>query len=74
MDVYELIRELSQFSADTEVKFFVSAKREVYVDASSTRQKKSQKVTVKFNRFVDFDSLDDNELDKNPYIVINLTD
>lgn len=83
MTVYELIQELSQYNADTEVKFHCNAEYDTDVEAEFDRENKdnAQEVTVtaSFDEDVDFDDIDDYEpkskRDRNgrPHIVINLS-
>lgn len=83
MKVYELIQELSQHNADTEVKFHCKAEYDTDVEAEFDRENESntQEVTVtaSFDDDVDFDDIDDYEAmhkrtwQKDPFIVINLS-
>lgn len=60
MTVYELIQELSQFKADTEVKFHVKAEFDTDVE-------------TEFDEDVDFADIDDNERGiYHPNVTINL--
>lgn len=63
MIVYELIQKLSQYKADTEVKFHVNAEFETDVEAEFDRESEDdvQEVTVTatFNDDVDFGYIDD---------------
>lgn len=60
MKVYELIQELSQYKADTEVEFHVNAEFDTDVEAE-------------FDEYVDFDDIEDNENSRiYPNITINL--
>lgn len=83
MTVYELIQELSQYNADTEVKFHCEAEYDTYVEAEFDRENEddTQEVTVtaSFDDEVDFDGIDDYESGSKrywngrPHIVINLS-
>lgn len=83
MTVYELIQELSQYNADTEVKFHCEAEYDTDVEAEFDRENENntQEVTVtaSFDDDVDFDDIDDYEpirkrtWQKDPFIVINLS-
>lgn len=83
MTVYELIQELSQYNADTEVKFHCEAEYDTDVKAEFDRENEddTQEVTVtaSFNDDVDFDDIDDYEpggkrgWNGRPHIVINLS-
>lgn len=83
MTVYELIQELSQYNADTEVKFHCEAEQDTDVEAEFDRgnEDNTQEVTVtaNFNEDVDFDDIDDYEpkskrgRNGRPHIVINLS-
>lgn len=83
MTVYELIQELSQYNADTEVKFHCEAEYDTDVEAEFDRENENdtQEVTVtaSFDDDVDFDDIDDYEpickrtWQKGPFIVINLS-
>ena len=83
MTVYELIQELSQYNADTEVKFHCEAEYDTDVEAEFDRENENntQEVTVtaSFNDDVDFDDIDDYEpgskrgWNSRPHIVINLS-
>lgn len=77
MTVYELIQELSRYKADTEVRFNVKAEFYTDVEAEFDRENEedTQEVTVtaKFDDYVDFDDIDDNEERYlKPHIIINL--
>ena len=82
MTVYELIQELSQYNADTEVKFHCEAEYDTDVEAEFDRENEdnTQEVTVtaSFDDEVDFDGIDDYESGSKrywngrPHIVINL--
>lgn len=83
MKVYELIQELSQYNADTEVKFHCNAEYDTDVKAEFDRENENdvQEVTVTatFDDDVDFDDIDDYEpmgkrtWQGKPYIVVNLS-
>ena len=83
MKVYELIQELSRYNADTEVKFHCNAEYDTDVEAEFDRENENdvQEVTVTatFDDDVDFDDIDDHEsidrrtLQKESYIVVNLS-
>ena len=77
MKVYELIQELSQYKADTEVEFHVKATFDTDVEAEFDRDNENdtQEVTVtaEFDEDVDFDDIEDNESSiLHPCITINL--
>ena len=77
MTVYELIQKLSNYNADTEVRFKVSAKFDTDVEAEFDREDENdiQEVTVtaKFDDNVNFDDISDHERNRyRPYIEINL--
>ena len=77
MKVYELIQELSQYKADTEVEFHVKATFNTDVEAEFDRdnEKDTQEVTVtaEFDEDVDFDDIEDNEGSiYHPNVTINL--
>lgn len=77
MKVYELIQELSQYKADTEVEFHVKATFDTDVEAEFDRgnDKDTQDVTVtaEFDEDVDFDDIEDNEgRIYHPNVTINL--
>lgn len=65
MTVYELIQELSQYNADTEVRFHCEAEYDTDVEAEFDRgnEDDTQEVTVtaSFNDDVDFNDIDDYE-------------
>ena len=75
MTVYELIQKLSQYNADTEVKFHCKAEYDTDVEAEFDRENESntQEVTVTagFDDDVDFEDIDDYE-SVHKRIVINL--
>lgn len=79
MTVYELIQELSQFDADTEVEFHVNAEFNTDVEAEFDRNDENdiQEVTVtaEFDEDVGFYDISDYESFKygDPHIQINLT-
>jgi hypothetical protein len=83
MKVYDLIRELSQYNADTEVKFHCKAYYDTDVEAEFDRESEDDiqavTVTATFDDDVDFDDIDDYEpmskrtWQKEPFIVINLS-
>lgn len=77
MTVYELIQELSQYNADTEVKFHCVAEFDTDVEAEFDREDENdtQEVTVtaEFDDNVDFSYISDHERERyRPYIEINL--
>ena len=77
MKVYELIQELSQYKADTEVKFHVKTTFDTDVEAEFDREDENdiQEVTVtaEFDDYVDFDDIYDHERDRyRPCIEISL--
>lgn len=77
MKVCELIQELSQYKADTEVKFHVKAKMDMDVKATFDRENEDdeQEVTVEADIDEDFlfDDIADNECSSfRPDITINL--
>ena len=77
MKVYELIQELSQYKADTEVEFHVKATFDTDVEAEFDRDNESDTqdvtVTAEFDEYVDFDDIEDNESRSYcPNITINL--
>lgn len=77
MKVYELIQELSQYKADTEVEFHVKAKFDADVEAEFDREDESNTqdvtVTAEFDEDVNFDDIMDNENRRySPNITINL--
>lgn len=65
MTVYELIQELSQYNADTEVEFHVDAEFDTDVEVEFDRDILSDiqeaTVTVDFDDNVDFSSIADHE-------------
>ena len=65
MKVYELIQELSQYKADTEVEFHVKATFDTDVEAEFDRDNENDTqdvtVTAEFDEDVDFDDIEDNE-------------
>ena len=79
MTVYELIQELSQYRADTEVRFHVDASLEVDVEAEFDRNNENdkQEVTVNVSIDEDFDFEDTSDYENvrygSKYIQINLT-
>ena len=77
MEVYELIQELSQFKADTEVNFHVKATFDTDVEAEFDRDNEddTQEVTVdaEFDEDVDLEEIEDNENSVyHPNVTINL--
>lgn len=77
MTVYELIQELAQYKADTEVKFHVKAKMDMDVKATFDRDNEDdeQEVTVEadIDEDFDFNDITDNERSiYHPDITINL--
>ncbi len=77
MTVYELIQELSQYNADTEVRFKVNAEFDTDVEAEFDREDENDTQTVTviagFDDNVDFNDISDHERDIcGPYIEINL--
>ena len=77
MKVYELIQELSQYRADTEVEFHIKATFDTDVEAEFDRDNESDTqdvtVTAEFDEYVDFDDIEDNESRSYcPNITINL--
>lgn len=74
MKVYELIQELSQYKADTEVEFHVKAKMDIDVKATFDRDNEDdyQDVTVEadIDEDFEFDDITDNE---NSYFRPNIT-
>ena len=77
MKVYELIQELSQYKADTEVEFHVKATFDTDVEAEFDRDNESDTqdvtVTAEFDEDVSFDDIEDNERSRiHPNITINL--
>lgn len=79
MTVYELIQELSQYKAETEVRFHVDAQLDVDVEAKFDRnnEEDTQEVTVTadIDEDFDFDDISDYENSRygNRFIQINLT-
>ena len=83
MRVYELIQELSQYNADTEVRFNFKGNFEADVKATFDRNSEDdeQEVTaeVKFDDYLDYEDISDYESkysrtwQKDPFIVINLS-
>lgn len=77
MTVYELIQELSRFSADTEVEFHVKADFDTDVDAEFDRNNEDDvqtvTVTAGFDEDVNYDGIKDNEHHRyNPNITMEL--
>lgn len=77
MKVYELIQELAQYKADTEVNFHVKAKMDVDTKATFDRENEDdeQDVTVEadIDEDFEFDDITDNERRSfRPNIIINL--
>lgn len=78
MTVYELIQELSQYDADTEVEFHCDAVYETDVEAEFDREDEDdiQEVTVsaEFDEDVSYDGIKEckSVIGAMPYIVINL--
>ena len=68
MTVYELIQELSNYNADTEVRFKVSAEFDTDVEAEFDREDENdiQEVTVtaEFDDYVDFEDVSEYERDR----------
>lgn len=66
MTVYELIQELSKYSANTDVRFHVNAEFSADVEAEFDRENENdvQEVTVdaEFDEYVDLDSVKNKEL------------
>lgn len=83
MTVYELIQKLSQYNADTEVKFNFKGKFEADVKATFDRDSEDdeQEVTaeVEFDANLDYENISDYQSmysrtsQKEPYIVVNLS-
>lgn len=83
MTVHELIQELSQYNADTEVKFHCEAEYDTDVEAEFDRENVNDtqevKVAASFDDDVYFCDIDDYEQmhkrtwQKNPFIVVNLS-
>lgn len=77
MKVYELIQELAQYKADTEVNFHVKAKFDTDVEAEFDRKNEDDTqtvtVTAEFDEDVSFDDISDHEnYICSPDITINL--
>lgn len=76
MRVYELIQELSRYSADTEVKFHVNAEYSTDIEAQFDRESEDdvQEVTVdvEFDDDVEIEEIEDRENRAFRDIVINL--
>lgn len=76
MRVYELIQELSRYSADTEVKFHVNAKYSTDIEAEFDRDSEDDVqeviVDVEFDDDVEIEEIDDRENKVFRDIVINL--
>ena len=77
MKVYELIHELSQYKADTEVRFKVNAEFDTDVEAEFDREDENDTQTVTViagsDDNVDFNDISDHERERyRPYIEINL--
>lgn len=77
MTVYELMQELSRFSADTEVEFHVKADFDTDVDAEFDRYNEDDvqtvTVTAGFDEDVNYDGIKDNEASRfKPNITIEL--
>nr|WP_297873528.1 hypothetical protein [uncultured Blautia sp.] len=77
MTVYELIQELSRFSADTEVEFHVKADFDTDVKAKFDRDDEDDvqtvTVTAGFDEDVNYDGIKDNEASRcKPNITIEL--
>lgn len=83
MKVYELIQELSQYSADTEVRFNFKGNFESDVKVAFERNGEydEQEVTaeVEFDDYLDYEDISDYEpmssrtWQKDPFIVTNLS-
>lgn len=83
MKVYELIQELSQYNADTEVRFNFKGEFEADVKATFDRDSEDdeQEVTaeVEFDDNLDYENISDYQSmysrtsQKEPYIVVNLS-
>ena len=77
MTVYELIQKLSQYEADTKVKFHVNAEFDTDVEAEFDRESEDdvQEVTVTatFDDDVDFDDIEDRETRVFGDIIINFS-
>lgn len=77
MKVYELIQELSRFSADTEVEFHVKADFDTDIEAEFDRDDENDvqtvTVTAGFDEDVSYDGIKDNEASRcKPNITIEL--
>lgn len=78
MTVYELIQELSQYNADTEVVFHCKAVHDTDVEAEFDREDENNiqevKVSAEFDEDVDYDGIWVSKLviTRTPPIVINL--
>ena len=68
MTVYELIQELSNYNADTEVRFKVNAEFDTDVEAEFDREDENDTqtvtVTAEFDDYVEFDDIYDHERDR----------
>lgn len=75
MKVYELIQELAQYDADTEVRFHIDTSLDVHADFDRDNENDTQEVTVDIDEDFEFDDIDDHENTRygNKYIQINLT-
>lgn len=80
MKVYELIQELSNYNADTEVRFHVNGEFETDVEAEFDRDDEDDvqdvTVTAEIDDDVEFEDIDDYEpaskrFLSEPYIVMN---
>ena len=75
MTVYEIIQELSKYSADTEVAFHVTADYTATGEAEFERENESDTQTVdvdvEFDNDVEFDGIEDREHKVYQDIVIN---
>ena len=77
MTVYELIQELSRFSADTEAEFHVKADFDTDIEAEFDRDNEDDvqtvTVTAGFDEDVNYDGIKDNEASRHkPNITIEL--
>lgn len=76
MTVYDLIQELSQYSADTEVEFHCEAVYDTDVEAEFNRNYDDdiQEVTVsaEFDEDVSYDGIEYKSTIRTPHITINL--
>lgn len=78
MTVYELIQELSKFQSDTKVEFHVNAEYyettvEVNLDSTKSNCTEDVSVYIDFDEYVNFDDIEDNELQKYGHnVTINL--